>query len=121
MGNFPKCHITDTEALKILTPEQIISYLESHGWKRSYFQNRGERFACSDHRRESVTVPYTNVGDYVTRVSEVLREASLFEDRSELDIYYEMLHPDHETKPTCFKYVDHKIPAWMEEENDSTT
>lgn len=89
----PRVRITDEEALASLDPGQIRSYLEAHGWHRRDLLPSGAGvwvLEAGDGAYE-VIAPYSSKRlDYTQRVSELLRTLSIVEDRSELDVLYDI-------------------------------
>ena len=98
----PRVRITDNEALASSNPGHIRSYLEAHGWqKREQLPSGagvwGTRVGDGDY--EVIAPSSSESLDYTRSVSELLRTLSIVEDRSELDVLYdiEALTPDEES------------------------
>ena len=78
--------IQDELTLHSLKPLEMIAYLRAKGWKQEFeIQNKGSLWVLDDNY--DLTLPARReLGDYVLRISEVLRALARAEDRSELDV-----------------------------------
>lgn len=81
-----KAAIQDGSALKSLRPLDLIAYLRAKGWRHEFeIPNKGSLWVLNDDC--DLTLPARReLGDYVLRVSEVIRTLARSEDRSELDV-----------------------------------
>lgn len=95
-----KATVTDSDALKKITPEMLAKYLQAHGWKWDHAQlySRVEPApGCgywridTDKPWDEVVVPIEGYHDYSHRVSDAIRTLAQFEGRSQLDIYCEIV------------------------------
>lgn len=84
-----KARITDSSAIHSLSPSDFATYLRSIGAVRiGEFRNRAAIWQVGD---AEILVPKNrNIGDYSIRISEALKELSAFENRSELEIFYDI-------------------------------
>ncbi len=87
-------HIMDTPALERVSPIMFRAYLESRGWVHEQtWRNRIMVWSNSygGEAREAL-VPLREQSDvYAVRVSEAVTLLAEFEERSQLDIYYDLL------------------------------
>ena len=86
--------IRDSEALSRISPPLLRRYLENHRWK--WEENwRGRITVWSttrDERRFQVLAPLMELSDtYAVRISEAVSTLAAVEDRSQLDVYYELM------------------------------
>ena len=86
--------IRDSEALSRISPPLLSRYLENHDWTRE--ENwRGLNPVWStirDERRFQILAPLMELTDtYAVRISEAVSTLADVEDRSQLDIYYELM------------------------------
>lgn len=86
-----KVKITDKAAMERLKPEMVRAYLSRHKWTpideeqpRAVIQYwQGDEWLLVLRSQE--------VGDYGLRLSAIVRDVALFEQRSELAVYVEIL------------------------------
>ena len=89
--------IRDAAALRRVTPPMLRAYLESRGWSRQ--QTWRGRIAVwsverDGHSRE-ILAPLRESSDaYAMRMSEAVAALSETEERSQLDVYYDLLAAD---------------------------
>ncbi len=84
-----KARIIDSFAIHSLSPTDLTAYLRGMGAIRlGEFRNKATLWQLGD--AELLVPKSRNVGDYVLRISEILRELSAIEDRSELEIFYDI-------------------------------
>ena len=86
--------IRDAAALRRVTPPMLSAYLESRGWERRQIWRR--RIAAwsveRDGRSREILAPLRESSDaYAVRMSEVVAALSETEERSQLDVYYDLL------------------------------
>ena len=86
--------IKDTAALRRITPVMLRSYLEAHGWVQE--QNWRDRilvwFNSSGEQVVEILTPLREQSDtYGVRIVEALQFLAETEERSQLDVYYDLL------------------------------
>ena len=86
--------IRDAAALRRVTPPMLRAYLESRGWERR--QTWRDRIAVwsveRDGRSQEILTPLRESSDaYAVRMSETVAALSETEERSQLDVYYDLL------------------------------
>jgi hypothetical protein len=94
-----KATITDSEALKKITPQQLKTYLRAHGWsftcveeRRRLLVARGwEYWRNSADSSSEVIIPTEGCADYSSRMAETMHLLAFTERRSQLDIYCELV------------------------------
>lgn len=93
-----KVNITDARALAALSPTALTAYLRTRGWT---LVESDAAFAAFERRGDGdqigLDVPLRpSSGDYARRVAELLHNLELLEGRSQLDIYRDILHANHD-------------------------
>ena len=87
-------HIRDSAALSRITPPLLSRYLEVHGWTRDETW-RGRIVVWSNvynEQRHQILVPLMEASDtYAVRISEAISTLAEIEDRSQLEVYCEVL------------------------------
>ena len=80
-----KVRIADSEALKKITPSQILTYLKSKGAKKTdLFEGKAAIFAYKDNE---LLVPLaSHYSDYALRMADIMSCLEKIEDRSQLEI-----------------------------------
>jgi hypothetical protein len=87
--------IRDNEALNAIVPAELSAYLRSNGWLE--VRLIGDRSAIWEMRNEAgeefqTLVPLKHtLDDYILRISQALHTLSVVEERSELDIYADIM------------------------------
>jgi hypothetical protein len=93
-----KLNIADTKALSELPPNAVTAYLRSHDWTLTRVENEvgffhksidGENVECDVPLRQSFR-------DYPRRVREILENLTLIEDRSQYDIYQDLVRTNQD-------------------------
>lgn len=93
-----KLELTDAKALSELSPNAVTAYLRSHGWvpvrvehDLGFFRKEidGEEIVCDVPLRQ-------NVRDYPRRVREILENLTLIEQRSQYDIYQDLVRTNQD-------------------------
>ena len=89
-----QARITDYKALKAIPQENVVQYLTGRGWinvgrwaKRPvhiYMKDEGYTI------REILVADHNELADWPNRMSELIGDLSKWEDRSALDIYYDL-------------------------------
>lgn len=88
-----RASIKDADVLGAVTPVQIIAYLRAHGWKRGD-DNAGLSvywIGGSEDEYELLVPSSRALSGYVRRIADILRLVSDSEDRSELDVYRDIV------------------------------
>jgi len=91
-----KVKITDKEALEGLELERVTQYLNEHGWKKSRITYNqiadywNINAPYGDGELLEVIVPRVDTRDKVLQLSDVITACANVENRSQLDVYYEM-------------------------------
>jgi hypothetical protein len=103
--NVPKVKITDKEALESIDPVDAARWLEHHGWEAGPcgWGEINEHFMSSKINKyikfsrvvsgqtHIVELPiFSDVRDYALRMAEVLEVIAYVEQRSQLEIFYEI-------------------------------
>ena len=86
--------IRDAAALRRVNPTMLRAYLESHGWsRREIWRDRIAVWSAErDGRAQEILAPLRESSDaYAVRMSEVVAALSEAEERSQLDVYYDLL------------------------------
>jgi len=95
--------ITDSEALREITPEQLTEYLQAHGWvfRSEGYASKGSKGwdSCA------FWMPRAGRTDYHLRMRDALGALAQVEDRSELDIFCELVG-----KPT-YEELEREVTA----------
>lgn len=86
--------IRDAAALRALSASEVMSYLRSHGWHEDDSTERASIW--TQHKAGSgyfeAAVPLsTDSADYALRMGEVLRTLHEFENRSQMEVYSDLL------------------------------
>ncbi|MDD9995868.1 MAG: hypothetical protein OXS35_09055 [Dehalococcoidia bacterium] len=86
--------ITDAGALRRVTPALLSTYLSIHGWER--LETWKERIGVWSLEGETgaveVLIPLREQSDtYAVRISEVVATLAQVEERSQLDLYYDLM------------------------------
>lgn len=94
-----RAEITDRNAISALTPSALTSYLRSRNW--SLGAESDATFAVFERVEDSETIGVdvplrVSAGDYNRRVAEVLSNLEIVEQRSQLDIYRDILHANQD-------------------------
>ncbi len=87
-------HITDSAALRRVSPSVLSAYLEAQGWIRQQtWQNRIVVWSrTQDEQVNELLTPLREQSDaYAVRISEVVALLGQLEERSQLDVYYDLL------------------------------
>ena len=90
--------ITDKDALAALSPTAVTAYLHARSWAMvesdtsfAVFERPG------DNDQVGLEVPLRpSAGDYARRVAELLHNLELLEDRSQLDIYHDIVNANQD-------------------------
>lgn len=82
-----KATITDSEALRAITPEMMKAYLQAHGWKL----DAGDLWGRWRMGAEYIFAELDIFDDRAIRAAEALQTLAQIEDRSQLDIYCELV------------------------------
>lgn len=89
-----KVEITDVDALERISPAALRAYLEAHGW-RLQEDWRGRVLIWTqerDGRVHQILAPlHENTGSYATRIRESISLFAELEERSQLDVYSDLL------------------------------
>lgn len=93
-----KAEITDRGAMAALSPNALSGYLRARGWTTLHAE---EPFAVFKQvvRGEEVELDLPlrqTAGDYARRVAELLHNLEILEERSQLDIYRDIVHANHD-------------------------
>lgn len=86
--------IRDAVALRRVTPPMLRAYLESRGWsRREIWRGRIAVWSAErDGRSQEILAPLRESSDaYAVRMSEVVAALSEAEERSQPDVYYDLL------------------------------
>ena len=86
--------IRDAAALRRVNPTMLRAYLESRGWsRREIWRDRIAVWSAErDGRSQEILAPLRESSDaYAVRISEVVAALSETEERSQLDVYYDLL------------------------------
>ena len=94
-------HIRDSAALSRITPPLLSRitppllsrYLEIHGWAREETWRGRITVWSTEHneRRHQILMPLMELSDtYAVRISEAVSTLAEIEDRSQLEVYYEV-------------------------------
>ena len=86
--------IRDAAALRRVNPPMLRAYLESRGWsRREIWRDRIAVWSAErDGRSQEILAPLRESSDaYAVRMSEVVATLSETEERSQLDVYYDLL------------------------------
>ena len=85
--------ITDKEALGKINPEQVAMYLKNKGWikQKETWREASIWKNGPDLEYEILVPPHSDFADYARRMADSLMVLSVFEDRSQLDIYEEII------------------------------
>ena len=89
-----KVQIKDGAALSLISPAMMRSYLEARGWVyRGVWRSNTSVWAKEyNGQSQEILVPlHDSFSDYVIRVSEEVILLSEIEQRSQLDVYYDLL------------------------------
>jgi hypothetical protein len=89
-----KVQITEAAVLRRVSPTVLTAYLDTHGWTRQEtWQNRIVVWSSEqDGRAWEVLAPLREQSDaYAVRISEILAVLAELEDRSQLDVYYDLI------------------------------
>ena len=95
-----KVEIRDGAAYKKLQPEAIEAYLTSKGWRYTSIYDGIAQFWCLGGRKGPrkllpwVKLPIeagAELGDHTARIVDIVQELARLENRSELEIYYDIL------------------------------
>ena len=88
-----KLNIADTKALSELSPNALTAYLRSHDWTLARVENEvGFFYKSIDGENAECDVPLRqSFRDYPRRVREILENLTLIEDRSQYDIYQDLV------------------------------
>ncbi|HEX4419259.1 MAG TPA: hypothetical protein VH165_15210 [Kofleriaceae bacterium] len=94
-----RAEITDRDAISALTPSALTSYLRARGWEPAAESDTA--FAVFErvegNEKVGLEVPLRAfAGDYGRRVAEVLYNLEIFEQRSQLDIFRDVLHSNQD-------------------------
>ena len=87
-------HIKDYGALGTITPTLLRQYLTSHGWsKEETWRNRIVVWSMArDEQRNQILMPLNELSDtYPLRMSEAVSILAEVENRSQLNVYHEVL------------------------------
>ena len=87
-------HIRDSAALSRITPPLLSRYLEVHGWTREETWRGRITVWSTEHieQRHQVLMPLMELSDaYAVRMSEAVSTLAEIEDRSQLEVYYELI------------------------------
>ncbi len=87
-----KVDIRDIDVLRSLKPVDLVNYLRTHGWSAlDTTSTVATTWGLATDNTIEVLVPNLDTfSDYPRRVSDILRTASLVEQRSELDVYQDV-------------------------------
>ena len=91
-----KVQIRDKEALDSLTVENLRAYLETHGWGNGRPWGTWATILSKEERGKTweVSVPNEAGGIlYAESVAEIIATLSEAEDRSQLDVFYDLVNP----------------------------
>lgn len=89
-----KALITDSEALRALTPQAVSAYVRAEGWQQvEQYGDHSDVFAKSN-APELIIPGNSKLGDYENVVSELIRIIAKVEDRSELQVYRDIAGAD---------------------------
>jgi hypothetical protein len=93
-----KLNIADTKALSELPPNAVTAYLRSHDWTLTRVENEvGFSFKSIDGESVECAVPLRqSFRDYPRRVREILENLTLIEDRSQYDIYQDLVRTNQD-------------------------
>jgi hypothetical protein len=89
-----KVTIRDPAILSTIKPSEVVRYLQATGWKKESEQTG--KWSIWLHEREGeeyeVTVPLkTQYRDFAFRISDILCVLEVFEKRSQLEIFQDLL------------------------------
>jgi hypothetical protein len=90
-----KASIRDPAELRKIDPNQVAVYLEKKGWRQeSYIDQKASIWTIADDSKDEaeVLLPLnTSFRDYPFRVSEILQTLEAIEQRSQVDIYKNLI------------------------------
>ena len=86
--------IRDSEALRRVSPTILRAYLEAHGWvQEETWRNRILVWSITqDEQVKEILAPLREQSDaYAVRISEAIASLADIEERSQLDVYYDVI------------------------------
>jgi hypothetical protein len=86
-----KVNIRDANSLAALRPLEVASYLRASDWKQSDFKEGQYAVWTLDDDAEAFLPLRSTTSDYALRMSDLLTVLSTVENRSQLDIYSDLL------------------------------
>lgn len=88
--------ITDSDALEAIPPEKLKSYLLKNGWVEIFeYEDKYKEFGRSDSPLY-ILCPLEVKSRYAYRIAEGLTDLSIYEDRSQLAIYRDIMEMEAE-------------------------
>lgn len=85
--------IHDAEAMKALSPLEVVAYLRSTGWEEArHFQNRASIWTLriGDEEFEAAIPLQQSLGDFALRMGDVVQVLAEAEQRSQVDVYSDL-------------------------------